>query len=51
MPRSKRRDREIRLLPPNEFYQSPFDGRWVELDPKEIEHLIELQIHPDHRDA
>lgn len=51
MPRSKRRDGEIRLLPPNEFYQSPFDGRWVELDPKEIEHLIELQIHPDHRDA
>lgn len=38
-------------LPPNEFYQSPFDGRWVELDPKEIEHLIELRIHSDHRDA
>ncbi len=46
MPRSKRRDGEIRLLPPNEFYQSPFDGRWVGFD-----HLIELQIHPDHRDA
>lgn len=51
MPRSKRRDGEIRPLPPDEFYQSLFDGRWVELDPKEIEHLIELQIHSDHRDA
>lgn len=51
MPQRERRNGEIRLLPLDEFYQSPFDGRWVELDPKEIERLIDLQIYPDCRDA
>lgn len=30
-------------LPSNEFYQSPFDGRWLDLDEAEIFHLIDLQ--------
>ena len=30
------KDGEIRPLPQNEFYQSPFDGRWVDLDEEEV---------------
>lgn len=35
--------RKIVPLPPNEFYQSPFDGRWLDLDESEVFHLIDLQ--------
>lgn len=33
----------IRPLPSNEFYQSPFDGRWVEMDEREVFRLIDEQ--------
>lgn len=36
-------DGEIRPLPQNEFYQSPFDGRWVDLDEEEVFRLIDMQ--------
>ena len=37
------KDGEIRPLPQNEFYQSPFDGRWVYLDEEEVFRLIDMQ--------
>lgn len=37
------KDGEIRPLPQNEFYQSPFDGRWVDLDEEEVFRLIDMQ--------
>ena len=37
------KDGEIRPLPQNEFYQSPFDGRWVDLDEDEVFRLIDMQ--------
>lgn len=37
------KDGEIRPLPQNEFYQSPFDGRWVDLDEEEVFRLIDTQ--------
>ena len=37
------KDGEIRSLPQNEFYQSPFDGRWVDLDEEEVFRLIDMQ--------
>lgn len=37
------KDGEIRPLPSNEFYQSPFDGRWVEMDEREVFRLIDRQ--------
>lgn len=29
-------DGRIMPLPSNEFYQSPFDGRWVDMDEAEV---------------
>ena len=37
------KDGEIRPLPQNEFYQSLFDGRWVDLDEEEVFRLIDMQ--------
>lgn len=37
------KDGEIRPLPQNEFYQSPFDGHWVDLDEEEVFRLIDMQ--------
>lgn len=37
------KDGEIRSLPQNEFYQSPFDGCWVDLDEEEVFRLIDMQ--------
>lgn len=37
------KDGEIRPLLQNEFYQSPFDGRWVDLDEEEVFRLIDMQ--------
>ena len=33
----------ITPLPSNEFYQSPFDGRWVDVDEAEVFRLIDMQ--------
>lgn len=33
----------ITPLPSNEFYQSPFDGRWVDMDEAEVFRLIDMQ--------
>lgn len=33
----------ITPLPSNEFYQSPFDGRWVDVDETEVFRLIDMQ--------
>ena len=33
----------ITPLPSNEFYQSPFDGRWVDVDEAEFFRLIDMQ--------
>lgn len=30
-------------LPSNEFYQSPFDGRWVDVNEAEVFRLIDMQ--------
>lgn len=37
------KDGEIRPLPQNEFYQSLFDGCWVDLDEEEVFRLIDMQ--------
>ena len=33
----------ITPLPSNEFYQSPFDGRWVDVDEAEVFRLADMQ--------
>ena len=33
----------IMPLPSNEFYQSPFDGRWVDVDEAEVFRLVDMQ--------